>query len=569
MANSGSFNTGGYDGRCLNFSWSVASQSIANNTTTINWTLKGAGGNSSVWYQAGNFKVIIDGVQRYFSATRIQLWNGTVVASGSVTLSHDSAGNRSFSAYAEAGIYTIAVNCSGSGSWSLPTIPRKANLTGADNFNDTGNPKITYSNPAGNAVSRLQACISLTGARDDVPYRDISKTGTSYTFNLTTAERNTLLNACKNSKTLSVKFYVKTVIGGNTFYSTLDRTMTVTNANPTFSASYQDTNSTVVGITGNNQQIVRSQSTLQISVTNLSAKKSATISSVKCLFNGTTYTGTISGTSCTFTLTRPNVSSNTTATVTVTDSRGFSTSSNLSVQVLNWVLPSAIVTMHRHDNYYSNTDITVDGSISSVNNKNAMTIKLRYKKISDSTWSDYTTMQDNVAQTFNLDNEYEWNVQVLVSDKFGSTTYNLILSRGMPIIYFDRLKSSVGFNRFPTHEVAVEGVLPIVLYDNDSGSNGSITLNETAANFKYIEIFYKSNNSAYSSVKVADPNGKTAVLMSVHPNSANTAYFKNTTVQISGTSVSPVSSSELGISASGTSFSTANNIYITKVVGVI
>ena len=99
------------------------------------------------------------------------------------------------------------------------------------------NPTITYSNPAGNSASSLQACISLTGANADVGYRDISKTGTSYTFNLTTAERNVLRNACTTSNSRKVTFFVRTVIGGNTFYSTIERTLTIVNANPSFSAS--------------------------------------------------------------------------------------------------------------------------------------------------------------------------------------------------------------------------------------------------------------------------------------------------------------------------------------------
>lgn len=460
MASSGSFNTSSYGSgnynRYLTFSWSVKSQSIANNTTTISYTLKGAGGNTTSWQESGNFKLTIDGQTVYSSSTRIQLKNGTVVKSGTFTMTHDSAGKRSFKAYAEAGINTYAVNCTGSGSWSLPDIPRAATISKATNFNDTANPTITYSNPAGTSVDSLQACIADTSANVIVAYRDISETGTSYTFSLTTAERNALLAETPNSNTLTVRFYVKTVIGGTTYRNYTTATMTVTNANPTFSASYKDTNSTTTAITNNNQQIIRNQSTLQVSVTSLSAKKSSTISTVTCALNGTTYNGTISGTSCTFNIGTVNIASNTTATVKVTDSRGNSTSQNLSITVLDWVLPTAITTMERENNFYSDTTITVDGSISSVNNKNTMAIKLRYKKTTVSTWSSYTTMQDNVSQVFTLDNNYAWDVQVVITDLFGSTTYNLVLSRGMPIVFFDRLKSSTGFNCFPVDDESVE-----------------------------------------------------------------------------------------------------------------
>lgn len=461
MASSGSFNTSSYGSgnynRYLRFEWSVKSQSVANNTTTISYTLKGAGGNTTSYQMSGNFKLVIDGTTVYSSSDRIQLKNGTVVKSGTFTMTHTSTGTRSFSASAQAGINTVAVNCKGSGSWELPTIARGATITSASDFNDTANPTIQYTNPAGTAVTSLQACIADTnGQTIYVQYRDISQTGTSYTFNLTDAERNALRAATPNSNTLNLKFYIKTVISSTTLYSSLQKTMTIVNANPTFSASYKDTNSTVTAITGNNQQIVRNQSTLQISVTSLSAKKSATISSVTCTLNGTTYTGTISGTSCTFNIGTVNIASNTTAAIKVTDSRGNSTSQNLSIQMLDWTLPTAIVTMERENNFYSDTTVTVDGSYSSVDNKNSMTIKLRYKKTTASTWSSYTTMQDNVSQVFTLDNNYAWDVQVVITDLFGSTTYNLVCSRGMPIIFFDRLRSSTGFNCFPQYDQSVE-----------------------------------------------------------------------------------------------------------------
>ena len=123
MASSGSFNTSAYEGRYLTFEWNETSQNATNNTTTISWTLKGAGG-GSVWYNAGNFKVSIAGEIVYSSATRIRLSIGTTVASGTYTFKHNADGTRSFTATAEAGIYTVAVNCNGSKTFALDTIAR-------------------------------------------------------------------------------------------------------------------------------------------------------------------------------------------------------------------------------------------------------------------------------------------------------------------------------------------------------------------------------------------------------------------------------------------------------------
>ena len=145
MATSGSLSTTKYEGRYLILSW-TATQSVEDNTSTIKWTLKGAGDAKSSWYYAGNFKVVIAGSTVYSSSTRIKLYKGTTVASGTKTISHNTDGTKSVAMSAQAGIYTVAVNCSGSKKFTLTDIPRKATISSAPNFTSNDNPTITYSN---------------------------------------------------------------------------------------------------------------------------------------------------------------------------------------------------------------------------------------------------------------------------------------------------------------------------------------------------------------------------------------------------------------------------------------
>ena len=472
MSSSGSFNTTGYQGRYLTFAWTLSSQSIENNTSTIAWTLKGAGNASSSWYNAGNFKVVINGTTVYSSSTRIKLYNGTLVSSGNLTIAHGSDGSKSFSASAEAGIYTVAVNCSGSGSWSLPTISRAAQLTAAPNFTDEQNPTISYSNPAGNLVTSLQACISLTGSTDNITYRDIPKTGSSYTFNLTTTERNILRSAAPNSNTLSVIFYVKTVINGSTYYSTLNRTMTIVNAAPTISGvSYRDTNNTTVGITGNNQQIVQNQSIVTFTLGSIAALKSSTLKRVDITVNAVTVSTNLSGVSATgrvINFGKVNSSSNISAKITLVDSRDNTTTVNLTLTMLAWYVPSAIITCARRNNYYSETDLRVNASYASLNGKNAITIQYTTKESEGGSWSALTTIQSDILTTLTLDNTKAWDIRVYVTDRLGGqAVYNLSVDRGIPIVYFDRSKKSVGFNCFPNNDNSVESeglVLDDIVY---------------------------------------------------------------------------------------------------------
>lgn len=80
----------------------------------------------------------------------------------------------------------------------------------------------------------------------------------------------------------------------------------------------------------------------------------------------------------------------------------------------------------------------------------------------------------------------------------------------------------------------------VQLYNNTSGSTGTITLNESVENFEYIEIFFTDNNNKVGgSVKVYSPNGKTASLCIVEAGSAVTTYFRRTSYAISGTTLTP------------------------------
>jgi hypothetical protein len=127
MASSGSFNSSGYANRHLTFSWEISSQSIGNNTTTINWSLKGAGGDSTYYYTR-NITLAIDGNVLYSfggdADTYIVLKNGTLVARGTHTITHTADGTKNFKALIQAGIYTWDVNCTGSQTFTLDPIPR-------------------------------------------------------------------------------------------------------------------------------------------------------------------------------------------------------------------------------------------------------------------------------------------------------------------------------------------------------------------------------------------------------------------------------------------------------------
>lgn len=117
---------------------------------------------------------------------------------------------------------------------------------------------------------------------------------------------------------------------------------------------------------------------------------------------------------------------------------------------------------------------------------------------------------------------------------------------------------------------------PVELYANGNGTTDTVTLSETSANFKYLDIYYFSvptqstSTKRYGHTRVAYANGKTVSL-------TNTVYWSNyleithRTIEISGTSITNASNEQaqfrMTSGSSPTRSSTSSLIYIIRVEG--
>lgn len=409
----------------------------------------------------GSFAIDIGGQKGSTSAKITIPNNGSWVKAITVqkTITHNTDGKKSITISASgsiSGTSVTSITCSD--TVDLDNIPRMATITSAPDFTDEQNPTIEYSNLAGNAVTSLQACISFTGAKDDIAYRDISKTGTTYTFNLTNAEIE-VLQSNTSGKTRTVKFYVRTTIGGIEYHSSVEKTLTIVNGNPTFTASqisYADT-SMVTDTTENPQHIVQNQSNLKVTVENATAKKGATISKYDITVNGVKKSLTASGTAD---FGRVNSSANIPITVTVTDSRGFTTTATKNITILPWSLPTFTVSLERLNNYEDETYLTVDASISSVNNKNTMRIWYEYAE-RDGIYSNPTEIANNTKCTLILDKAKTYDFNIVVEDAFDYSSKQFVVDKGKFPLFIDTEKNAVGINDFPAEGEALcvaEGV---------------------------------------------------------------------------------------------------------------
>ncbi len=305
-----------YGGRYLQLSC-TQKKDEANNRSTINWTLSSIGGEVN-YYSTGATTVTINGTQVYnkarvpWNAKEFPAKKGSV--SGTLTVDHDADGSKTISVSLTTAIYYTPVKTT-TVSWELDTIERGAKLTSAPDFNDTDLPTITYTNPRGDGVEKLDACIAdSVGWYAYAPYRDLSKTGTSYTF---TKEDMTLLKN-KAGKNLTVMFILRTVVDGKTYTDYLVRTLTMTeneDTKPSVSLSVSPINPSSVPSSLANQYVQgKTRVAVKVSAT---GKYNATISSYNVVCDERAYQ------SSSDTITTDVLQHSTNVTCLVTDSRGF------------------------------------------------------------------------------------------------------------------------------------------------------------------------------------------------------------------------------------------------------
>lgn len=377
---SGSFKTGWgtYDKDYeLQVIWSSTSN-IVSNSSVVNLIIRLYCPYTLYISARKNNKVVINGIVYYYDTPSIGAAGQTVALANitSKAIPHNADGSKNVSISVNfnlnAALSGVAYGVqTATKTVALDNIPRAATITAAPNFNDEENPTITYSNLAGSAVDELKACISFDGSKDDIAYRDISKTGTSYTFNLTTAERNVLRNATTTANSRTVRFYIQTEIGGETFRKSITKTLTIVNANPTINPTVKDTGSVSTVLTGDeDNKVIKEYNTMAITI-GAAALKGATVKSKKVTCGGKSLTadGTLRDvTSGDFVF-------------SVTDSRGNTTTKTIKKTLINYVNPTCNLVANAPTTG-GDMSITVkgnyfNGSFGAV--ANTLTVQYRYK----------------------------------------------------------------------------------------------------------------------------------------------------------------------------------------------
>lgn len=449
MASSGSFKTSDYKGRYLRFSWSIKSQDITNNTTTISWTLKSEGESEWTYYNAGNFRVDIDGVTVYSTkeSDRIVVDPDTLIASGTRTITHNADGTRNFTAYAHGGIYLYAVNCTGSASFTLDTIARASQpslVTYPETTNDVGDFGETFSIHMNRKSSNFTHTVRYEyGSRSGTIATGVG-TGTTWAVPLE------FMNDIPAATSASGRIYADTY-NGSTKVGTKYTGFTVTvpaSVKPSCTVQVLDATSTQETY----GSLVKGLSKLYVKTRGYTAYGSP-IASYNVTANGIRYT------SDEITTGVLSAAGTTTVSATVKDKRGrTSATASASFTVLDYSKPtvSAISVRRCNEDGTANdrgeyVKITFSAAVTSLGGKNNALYKLFYKKATESGWTqvnltDLTNQYSvsNYEYIFLADGSSSYDVEATAEDRHYTASRSTSASTASMLMNFGADGKSIG-----------------------------------------------------------------------------------------------------------------------------
>lgn len=570
-------------------------QSIANNKTTITSAKGYVKRNNSTYYPYNTTSSAVftvkntDGSQLYSTTKNPKYdldsngYKSVLNISPNAEISHSADGKKTIviTFSFDGKLSSYYPNGSISKTIKLPTIPRTSSVTCADG--NIGSATTININRASSTFTH-----TLTYSFQGLTGTIATKTAnTSIGWTIPTSFYAKIPNANSGKGTITCSTY-----SGNTLIGTSTCTFNafVVNSNPTISGTVEDTNTSAIQATGNKNKLIRYISNAKVVIT-ATAKNSATISSVKVVNGSQTKTTTTS---------TINAVDSGTFNLSCIDSRGLSASATVTKTLVEYIKPVITGVILNRPSTTSNTinasvqGLCFNGSFGA--KTNSFELKWRYKKSTDTSWGNYTTVTatrtgNNFTFSGELGTDFSYteafNFEFVLSDYFMSNTYSATVTRGLPIIDIGkddinvngalnengkRVITTAGgtltgllnspLNNFVTRTNEVNFVpksSPSTIYFNWRSGEGDNT--STAVT----DYYFKNGQNGYSNIHGAGivaenglmkstSNGNTVSIGSQNSsychiyNSANIPFYFNKNILVNGNTLSSITYKDVSFS---------------------
>lgn len=334
MASSGTIQQAIRTGYRLQIDWSVGSQSVADNTSSVTAKVQLVSTGSSYTINSTASKsgsLTISGTKYTFSFTAALSGNQTkTIYTKTVTIPHASDGTKTCSFSTTCGVNvtlggTYYGNVTASGSGTFDTIARASTISSV-----TGSVSVTGSNAVTVEISRKSSSFTHTVVFSLGSY---SKTTTGVGTSTSYAIPQSWLNAIPNATSGTAKVTVTTYSGSTKIGAAVSKTFTVTvpaSVVPTISAV--TLTEAISGLSAKFGGYVQNKSKIAVKIT-AAGTLSSTIKAYKTTIQGANFTA------ASFTSGILTKSGTSNVTITVTDSRGRTASTTRSITVAAYAAP--------------------------------------------------------------------------------------------------------------------------------------------------------------------------------------------------------------------------------------
>ena len=472
MAASGTITESIRTGYQLRIVWTVDSQSVANNTSTVTAKVQLVSTGSSYTINSTASKsgsLTINGTKFTFTFTAALSGNQVkTIYTKTVTVAHNADGTKTCSFSATAGINvtlsgTYYGNVTASGSGTFDTIARASTISSV-----TSSVAINGTNEVTVSITRASSSFTHTVVFSFGSYsKSTTGVGTSTSYAIPTS----WINAMPSATSGTAKVTVTTYSGSTKIGSAVSKNFTVTvpaTVVPTISAV--TIAEAEAGLAAQFGAYVQNKSKLSVKIT-AAGVYSSTIKSYKTTIQGAPFTA------ASFTSGVLTKSGTSTITITVTDSRGRTASTTRSLTVIAYAPPKITsfqgfrCLANGTENYEGKyAKLSINFSISPVGDKNTKAYAIEYKLQSATTWTALTSgsvyaLNSSIVSAsgpFGVDNSFD--IRLSVTDYFGTVRSTFEIPTAFTLIDFNASGRGIAFGKVSEVTEGMEIDLPMSIY---------------------------------------------------------------------------------------------------------
>lgn len=461
MASSGIITNAIRTGYAIQIAWTVDSQSVANNTSTVtaNVQLVSTGSTYTINSTASKSgSLTINGTNYSFTFSAALSGNQTkTIFTKTVTVAHNADGSKTCSFSCSAGINvtlsgTYYGNVTASGNGVFNTIARASTISSV-----TASVDINGTNACAVSITRASNNFthSVNFSFGSYSYT-ASNVGTSTSYAIPLTWLNGMPSATSGTATVTVTTYSGSTKIGNA----VSRNFTVTvPSNIVPSISSVGISEAVSEINAQFQGYVQNKSKLAV-VVNAAGTYSSTIKAYKTTILDKNYTA------ASFTSFVLSNSGTISVEVSVTDSRGRTATTSRTISVLPYTTPTiaSLSCVRCTSSGVENPEGTylkanINFAIASLNNKNSKTWSLLYKRKSQTSWSTlssgsvYSYNASYLSTTGILLADYAFDIKLVISDYFSSAEKQVEIGTAFTLIDFRTSGKGIAFGKVSEQDV--------------------------------------------------------------------------------------------------------------------